>query len=95
MPAADDGSFRPHSVRPAAALHLGAPAVTVADEHLRAHLKDITQSYLNPHGFILRAIIYFAIWNLLAFLLSKWSAEGDQPGARDNAARFSALSGRD
>jgi hypothetical protein len=30
------------------------------------------------------AAIYFAIWNLISFLLSKWSKEGDNPSARDN-----------
>ena len=30
--------------------------------------------YLEPHFFIVRAVIYFAIWNLLAALLNKWSA---------------------
>jgi hypothetical protein len=57
------------------------------------HLKDITRSYLNVHGFVLRAIIYFAIWNLLSFFLSKWSREQNQPPARDHSGRFKALSG--
>ena len=69
------------------------PLDTVADAHLRAHLQDITQTYLTVHGFILRAVIYFAIWNLISFLLSKWSAEQDRPVARDNSARFKAVSG--
>jgi hypothetical protein len=45
------------------------------------------------HGFVLRAIIYFAIWNLLSFFLSKWSREQNQPPARDHSGRFKALSG--
>ncbi len=69
------------------------PLSSVADVHLRAHLQDITQTYLTVHGFIARAVLYFAIWNLLSFLLSKWSAEGDHPGARDNTQRFKAVSG--
>ena len=28
----------------------------------------------------MRAVIYFAIWNLLAGLLNKWSAEQDRTG---------------
>jgi hypothetical protein len=69
------------------------PLDTVADLHLRRHLQSITQTYLSVHGFIVRAAIYFAIWNLISFLLTKWSAEGDHPGARDNTARFKAVSG--
>ena len=69
------------------------PLNTVTDQHFREHLKDITQSYLSLHGFIIRAVIYFAIWNLLSFFLTKWSREQDQPVPRSNAARFKALSG--
>ena len=45
------------------------------------------------NGFIVRAVIYFAIWNLLSFLLSKWSKQTDKPGAPDNSGRFKAVSG--
>ncbi|HTT61109.1 MAG TPA: hypothetical protein VMG35_04680 [Bryobacteraceae bacterium] len=69
------------------------PLNTVADKHLREHLQDITQTYLNLHGFLIRAVIYFAIWNLLSFLLTKWSSQTDRPGAPDNSARFKAVSG--
>ena len=69
------------------------PLNTIEDKHLREHLEQITQSYLNPRGFIIRAVIYFAIWNLLSYLLSKWSMQQDQPGARDTTSRFKAVSG--
>ena len=72
------------------------PLASVSDEHIREHLTKhsfITQSYLNFHGFLIRAIIYFVIWNVLSFLLSKWSIEGDSPKARDNSDRFKAVSG--
>jgi hypothetical protein len=36
--------------------------------------------YLSPHFFVLRAVIYFAVWNLLATLHNKWSAEQDRTG---------------
>jgi hypothetical protein len=48
---------------------------------------------LSTNGFIVRAVIYFAIWGAVAFLLTKWSAEQDHPGARDNSSRFKAVSG--
>ena len=49
------------------------PLDQIADKHLREHLEDITKTYLTTNGFILRAIFYFATWNLLSFLLSHWS----------------------
>jgi len=72
------------------------PLASVSDDHIREHLAKntfITASYLNFHGFLIRAVVYFAIWNLLSFLLTKWSREGDSPAARDNSERFQALSG--
>ena len=74
-------------------LHLGAAAGTGPDKHLREHLEDITKTYLTTNGFIVRAIIYFAIWNLLSFLLSHWSKQTDRAGAPDNTERFKAVSG--
>ena len=69
------------------------PLDKIADKHLREHLQQVTQSYLSVRGFILRAVIYFAIWNFLSFFLTKWSREQDQPSPRDNSSRFKALSG--
>ncbi len=69
------------------------PLDTISDAHLREQLQRLTQTYLSVHGFIVRAAIYFAIWNLLSFLLTKWSAEQDHPNTRDNSARFKAVSG--
>jgi len=57
------------------------------------HLQEITHSYLSVRGFIIRAVLYFAIWLVLSFLLTKWSREQDHPGGRDNSKRFKALSG--
>jgi hypothetical protein len=71
------------------------PLDSIADPHIREHLAkhDFVRSYLNPTGFLIRAIIYFAIWNLISFLLSKWSTEGDSSTSRDNTQRFKAVSG--
>jgi len=69
------------------------PLDQVADKHLREHLEDITQTYLTKSGFVIRAIIYFAIWNLLSFLLSHWSKQTDRVGAPDNTQRFKAVAG--
>jgi hypothetical protein len=69
------------------------PLENVADKHLREHLEDITKTYLTTNGFIVRAIFYFAIWNLLSFLLSHWSKQTDRAGAPDNTQRFKAVAG--
>jgi hypothetical protein len=68
------------------------PLDSIADKHLREHLQEITKSYLSVNAFIVRAAIYFIIWNLLSFFLTKWSREQDQPPVRDNS-RFKILSG--
>jgi hypothetical protein len=69
------------------------PLDNIQDEHLREHLKQITQSYLTVKGFIVRAVFYFLVWNVLSFLLSYWSKQTDKPGAPDNSGRFKAVSG--
>jgi hypothetical protein len=69
------------------------PLDQVADQHLREHLESITQTYLTTNGFIVRAIVYFAIWNLLSLLLSMWSRQTDRAGAPDNTSRFKAVAG--
>ena len=69
------------------------PLDNIADKHLREHLQDITTTYLTANGFIIRAVFYFAIWNLLSYLLTKWSKQTDRPGAPDNTQRFKAVSG--
>jgi hypothetical protein len=72
------------------------PLGAISEAHIREHLDKhsfILHDYLNATGFIIRAIIYFAIWNLLSFLLTRWSRQGDNPGAPDNSHRFQAVSG--
>jgi hypothetical protein len=69
------------------------PLSEVSDPRLHARLERITHSYLTVSGVIIRAAIYFGIWNLLSFLLTKWSKEGDHPGGRDNSKRFKVVSG--
>jgi hypothetical protein len=69
------------------------PLGNIQDKHLHDHLVQITQTYLTVNGFIIRAIFYFAVWNVLSFLLSKWSKETDRPNAPDNTGRFKAVSG--
>ncbi len=49
-------------------------------------------AYLNIPFFVARAIFYFAIWSLYAWLLSKWSAEQDRTGADRWIAKMRAVS---
>jgi hypothetical protein len=49
--------------------------------------------YLNLQLFTVRAVVYFAIWYLLAFLLNKWSLEQDRNGDSRFAKNMRLLSG--
>jgi hypothetical protein len=63
-----------------------------------AHPDDVSRDdvmrhrawYMNPHLFIVRSIIYFAIWIGLMWLLNRWSREEDE-GAQ-MLSRFERLS---
>lgn len=47
------------------------------------HLKELSHYYLNPSGFVIRAVIYFAIWFVLIYLLRSWSRQLDSPPVRE------------
>jgi hypothetical protein len=61
----------------------------VASDPLLQH----KSAYLNPLGFSLRAIVYFAIWSTLAWLLGRWSEEQDRSGDPALVDRLARLSG--
>ena len=42
------------------------------------HVLQVKQPYLNVPFFIGRAVLYFAVWMLISFLLNKWSAAQDR-----------------
>jgi hypothetical protein len=52
---------------------------------------NFRRAYLSPHFFIARAVVYFAVWNLLAGLQNKWSAEQDRTGDLSLKVRMSSL----
>jgi hypothetical protein len=56
------------------------------------HLEMMSHSYLNPAGYLWRAIIYFAIWFIFAFFLNRWSLEQDKPPVQNLAPRFRTIS---
>ena len=49
--------------------------------------------YLNTPFFLIRQVIYFAIWNVIGFLLTKWSAEHDRTGEPALLGKLANLSG--
>ena len=57
------------------------------DEHLRM----MSQSYLSVGGYIGRAVIYFAFWIGLAFVLTRWSSEQDNPPVQNLSPRFRTI----
>ena len=71
------------------------PLDSIADPRIREHLEKhsyILRDYLNYRGFVIRAVIYFAIWFVLQYLLSRFSFEHDRPPFADTSARFKIVS---
>ena len=64
------------------------PEVVAASELLSKKL-----GYLNTPGFIIRAIIVFAVWIIISRLLLKWSAEQDITVSVEPTRKMRALSG--
>lgn len=56
--------------------HWAHPELVQADDVLRHR-----SAYMNVHGFVGRAVAYFVIWLIFAYLLNKWSAEEDKLGS--------------
>jgi len=50
------------------------------------------QLYLNTPFFLIRAALYFAVWNALSFFLNKWSKEQDETGDPAIPLRMQRLS---
>jgi hypothetical protein len=66
---------------------------THAEEMSTPALKQKARLYLNMPFFIGRAVLYFAIWSLFAYLLTKWSSEQDRSADRRYTKRMRMLSG--
>ena len=57
-------------------------------------LSEFQRSYLTPNGFRVRAVIYFIVWGVLAFLFNRWSREQDaNPEDAGIQRRFKTLAG--
>ncbi len=63
-------------------------------EHVAQHPALVLKSkYLNLPFFSIRAVVYFAIWLLLAFFLNRWSRLQDSTADRQYTKRMKTLSG--
>src|SRR5258707_11223619 len=56
-------------------------------------LREKAAHYLNPAFFTVRALVYFAIWLLLMWLLNAWSLEHDRTANRRVLKRLQMMSG--
>jgi hypothetical protein len=63
------------------------PAVVAGDEILKHK-----QLYLNTPFFLMRAVLYFLVWNGLAFFLNRWSLAQDESADPTLARRMQGLS---
>jgi hypothetical protein len=68
--------------------HWSHPEVVAGDPVL-----EWKQPYLNTTFFYIRQVVYFAIWNLIVWFLTSWSAEQDRSGDPSLVKKFSKLSG--
>jgi hypothetical protein len=73
-------------------LYFWAQPAVLANPKTDPKIIEIAHSYLNFHGILLRAILYFVIWIGMAYFLNRWSTEQDSI-AGPSTLRFRALSG--
>jgi hypothetical protein len=57
------------------------------------HALDHKALYLNVPFFLVRAVFYFTVWNLITYFLNKWSLEQDRTGHRPITSKLQGLSG--
>ena len=68
------------------------PWFKAADLAESEDLRWIHAVYLDRPQYMVRALIYFAIWGMLTYFFTRWSAEQDEPGNRSHK-RSSTLAG--
>jgi hypothetical protein len=71
------------------ALYVWTNPELVAHDELLQH----KHLYLNTPFFLVRAVIYFAVWNTLAYFLNSWSLRQDKTAEKKLARRMQMLSG--
>src|SRR6266404_4948449 len=66
-----------------------APDAPEALKHALSHKAP----FLNVPFFLVRAVFYFAVWNLMSHFLNKWSLEQDRTDDRPLTTKLQSLSG--
>jgi hypothetical protein len=82
--------FAPIAVRPGALYDWVHPKPLPADQQA---LLAFRHAYLNVPFFLIRTLVYFAIWFLLGALLWRWSTRQDRTGEPDFTTKSRVLSG--
>jgi hypothetical protein len=72
-------------------LYFWARPDVLSDPKTDPKIIEITHSYLNFNGILVRYILYFAIWIAMAYFLNRWSTEQDSI-AGQSTLRFRAMS---
>lgn len=62
------------------------------EEVANDHLLQTKRAYLNPTGFFIRLVVYFALWGGFAWVLNRWSAEQDTAPRPELARRMQLVS---
>jgi hypothetical protein len=70
-------------------LYVWTNADIVAHDEMLLH----KQLYLNTPFFLVRAAIYFLVWNAISYFLNAWSLEQDRTGSPRFARRMQMISG--
>ncbi len=66
---------------------------THADLVARDEILQHKHVYLNTPFFLVRAALYFLVWNAISYFLNTWSLEQDRTGERHLSQRMQRLSG--
>ncbi len=69
------------------------PLDQVAEGKALEELREKAADWLNAPFFLVRAVVYFACWLVVTYLLDRWSDRLAQPGGTANRRRLPMLSG--
>jgi hypothetical protein len=73
-------------------LHMNYPWADPEELKHSEHIAHQARQYLNPNLFLVRGVLYFIVWGMLAYGLLKWSKQQDRPPERAFGTRLRALS---
>ncbi len=72
--------------------HMNYPWANPEELKRNEHMAHQASRYLNPNLFLVRGILFFVAWGVMAYLLLAWSEAQDRPPERAPDKRFQALS---